>query len=619
MSLKSKSNSTSSVLSFSSDQLEEENLTADVDDLVFDVAPWDITGEHEAIGKLVVAKKGEKLPLTTKYKRKDSKSVPVKFLVTDKLEVTPIVYESKTLLETIATHSALPKPVLQNEESIETSELPATEGSAAVEAAKESSVEGSEKVHLSPIVGKKPMFLSDSEFVSQLEQHFEEKVIGGMEAGLRTSVVEKVRSDKILLPKENNALINSIIQAVYEQFGGHDRPSFKLCEKLANLLKFKFPSTFQVKTTVQSPLGTLSMSKSKGEGGFGDLSKRIGDNFYNRIIRKGQTLKRPNTDTSPVGVLKKKKKMQGYCLSAERWNIDESVSRGELEEAKKSYVKLDEATSKEEKKQLMVVSRAFIQKQFKLLEPGQAVEDLKSFWEGGAEALSEWFEWLVGGSKLGNLSLSVAGQLKKIMNIVEEFIISKRGDDFLTEMEEKKAKVVTETGNSIMYELYLLRNLSKLFKNKPEKWLFFDGTDDKKNGPEEKDPNIFVTKMQNLGVGDFEKKVMINIRIGDKVVFQDISLPEAVAGLVQIYFCFNLLYPPEVDDSMQFLERIVCNFGSTDGARNKRNSVKKGYRDFEVKIKKYHRIFGKPCSFQGFTAKLLLESDQGEMLAVFTK
>ena len=210
------------------------------------------------------------------------------------------------------------------------------------------------------------------------------------------------------------------------------------------------------------------------------------------------------------------------------------------------------------------------------------MEDLRHFWEAGPDLLSEWFEWLVGGSKHGKLSLAAAEQLTKVINIVEDFIISKRGEEFAKEMEVVKAESLEENGKIIMYEVFLFRLLSKLFKNKPEKLIYIDGTDDKKNGPEEKDPNIFVTKQQALGIEEFEKKVILSLRIGDKVICHDVSLPEALAGVVQIYFAFNILYPVDVDDTLQFLERIVCNFGSQDGARNKKNVVKKGYRDFEV-------------------------------------
>ena len=61
-------------------------------------------------------------------------------------------------------------------------------------------------------------------------------------------------------------------------------------------------------------------------------------------------------------------------------------------------------------------------------------------------------------------------------------------------------------------------------------------------------------------------------------------MPEALAGLIQVFFCFNLFLMPEVDGLLQFIERFLFSFGNSDGARNKRNAVKKGYRDFEVKV-----------------------------------
>ena len=104
--------------------------------------------------------------------------------------------------------------------------------------------------------------------------------------------------------------------------------------------------------------------------------------------------------------------------------------------------------------------------------------------------------------------------------------------------------------------------------------------DDEKCGLE--DPNLFITTQSSLGIKDFEKKVSINLRIGSKILFMDISLPEALDGLIEIYFSFKLLHPPEADDILQFTERIIWGFGSRDGERNQKSLVKKRYRDFEV-------------------------------------
>ena len=642
-----KSDSVSSMKSFSSDQLDQETLADE--DFEHEVAPWDVSFNHEGVGTILVAKKGETLPLTTKYKRKDATSTPVKFHVTKMLDVIPIDYEPKAMVvEKVATVSTIPKPNFVNLTVVEEQQDNVPTGDSNIngvdkEAVAEANIQSptvaeaniqpptvAEAINQSPTMERSggPRFTSVTDFVMELERNFENKVITGLEVGLRSAVLVKYRQNLVLLPKENNAIVNSVLQAILDQFGSQERPAKNLCEKLSDLLKVKFPATYRLQAAVQSPLGALAMQKRKGEGGYSGLAKRIGDNFYNRHIRPN--LIRPAPAEAGCTVGNKRKKLKGgYCLTGEKWNIDQGASKAEKDEAIDNFVKLGEATTLEEKKALMEKARLYIQNQFRELEPGQAVEDLRHFWEAGPDLLSEWFEWLVGGSKHGKLSLAAAEQLTKVINIVEDFIISKRGEEFAKEMEVVKAESLEENGNIIMYEVFLFRLLSKLFKNKPEKLIYIDGTDDKKNGPEEKDPNIFVTKQQALGIEEYEKKVILSLRIGDKVICHDVSLAEALAGVVQIYFAFNILYPVDVDDTLQFLERIVCNFGSQDGARNKKNVVKKGYRDFEVNSHFFNCCFCFiiiPCLesqktkiviFQGFAANLLLASNEGEMMSVF--
>lgn len=427
---------------------------------------------------------------------------------------------------------------------------------------------------------QKSLFMGESDFVKILMEQFEVKIIGSLEAGLRSSVTEKMLKNTPLLPRENNSVVNALIQVVFDQFGP-EKPEHKFCDRLAGVLKGKFPATFNTEEAVQSSLGALTLPKSKGQGGYGPLSKRIGNNFYNRLVRPN--IKRPAA-AAPEEVIKiRKKKVKGYCLRAEKWNIDEKATKEEKDEAFKMYKKLEDAATVQEKKLLVKAASIFIQKQFRTLEPNQVVEDLHSFWEAGPEVLSEWFEEMTAGSKHGSLSVSVTQQLTKVMNIVERFILFKRSDEFEQEMNGVKAEAEERTGNQVFYNIFLLRNLASLFKNKPEKIIFVDGTDAKKDGPDEKTPNIFITKQNTFGESEFDEKVVINLRIGDKLIGKDLSLPEAVAGLIQVFFSFNLLYPQEVDDILQFLERILCSFGTTDGARNKRNCVKKGFRDFEVR------------------------------------
>lgn len=65
--------STDSNLSFTSDDLNQEKSYSE--------CPWDVYGDHEAVGRVKIAKVGDKLPLTTGYKaKKDGKAeVGVKF------------------------------------------------------------------------------------------------------------------------------------------------------------------------------------------------------------------------------------------------------------------------------------------------------------------------------------------------------------------------------------------------------------------------------------------------------------------------------------------------------------------------------------------------------------
>ena len=194
--------------------------------------------------------------------------------------------------------------------------------------------------------------------------------------------------------------------------------------------------------------------------------------------------------------------------------------------------------------------------------------------------MSDWFEWLVGGSKHGSLQRAASEQLVKVLNLVEEFIMTKKGETFERDMKVEEETALTTNGNLLQYQIFLLKTLAKLFKNKPEEVIVNDGNHEKQTN--DQFPNIFITKQKTFGETDYDEKVILNLRIGDKIVWKDVSLPEALAGIVQVYFCFNLLYPPEVDDFLQFAERIICNFGSDGGARNKRNSIKKGFRDFQV-------------------------------------
>ena len=56
-------------------------------------------------------------------------------------------------------------------------------------------------------------FVSKSAFVVDLEDKFKTVVIGVLESGLRRAVKNKMDANIVLLPKENNAIVNSVIDA----------------------------------------------------------------------------------------------------------------------------------------------------------------------------------------------------------------------------------------------------------------------------------------------------------------------------------------------------------------------------------------------------------------------
>ena len=131
-----------------------------------------------------------------------------------------------------------------------------------------------------------------------------------------------------------------------------------------------------------------------------------------------------------------------------------------------------------------------------------------------------------------------------------------------------------------MFSIFLFRALGKFWKNKPEKLIFLAGTDQAKDIQEHL-PFIHVSVRNMMGTDTHEEEVVLGVRIGDKVVYDEISFTEAIAATIELYFVMNLLYPPECDDLCQFLQRIVLIFGAPEGARNKRNQTKKAFKDFD--------------------------------------
>ena len=150
-----------------------------------------------------------------------------------------------------------------------------------------------------------------------------------------------------------------------------------------------------------------------------------------------------------------------------------------------------------------------------------------------------------------------------------------------------KELVQLHHGNDCWYKVYLIRDLGKVFNINSGKLIFVDGVDDLTSGPNEQQPNVFVTKKNVLGEEEGDEQVNVSLRIGQKIVFKDVSLSEALAGCIEMYFTFHLYYPEDADDLYQVAQWIICYYGKLlEGANNKKSTVKKCFRDFEVLFQK---------------------------------
>ena len=227
-----------SIQSYTSDQLEEEDRSQDVK---FDLAPWDILGAHESLGdsQIIVAKKGDKLPLETKYKRKGS-GPPVKFQVSRSLEVTPMVKPSRAEEAIRNADIVISDDVNLVHENVSGDVTDAEIVQNATTSNDQRMTSSADNSRNNPNVAvlsvanesaRRDSFMSETEFLVKLSNSFSDVVIGGLDSSVRNSVADKFVSGLKLSSKENNSVINSLNQAVSEQIGSEKRPNAKLCDK----------------------------------------------------------------------------------------------------------------------------------------------------------------------------------------------------------------------------------------------------------------------------------------------------------------------------------------------------------------------------------------------------
>ena len=370
-----------------------------------------------------------------------------------------------------------------------------------------------------------------------------------------------------------------------------------------------------ISTVETRDYGLLPVKRRRGEGGITtDLATRIGDNFFNKFLRFGIRsfflqismvhilVFRPGTmkaaveiDTDEVlDMSAKKKTRKNYGVNPEKYQLATKISKSDFQDAEAVFKTMKEDDELEVKIEICGKSRKYIQPKFRTLEPGNHILLLKTFWTmpTGPKVLSAWFQWICDEEK--DLSNVVNENLEDCLLMAQKVLILKKGASWEKKLNQVEADAEENNGNQILVNIFILRELAASFKNKPEKALFVEGEDD----PKELSalPFIHVIKVNNLGENDHDEAVKLSVRIGNSVVFDDISLTQGLASVIQLMFSFNLIYPADCDDFFEYIQRVVCKFGPVSGARNARGQLKKTFTDFQ-------------CSL----GALMLEANQGKV------
>ena len=203
----------------------------------------------------------------------------------------------------------------------------------------------------------------------------------------------------------------------------------------------------------------------------------------------------------------------------------------------------------------------------------------------GPKILGVWFEWHVDGSKDSSLLKSIEDHIDPILKLVENFIANKKGNDWAKKVEEVEADSSSNQENTLRLQIFLIRELAKLWGNSGEKLIFIEGKDDIKNMS--KRPFVHAVKLNKSGGSEYEYALVFSVRVGSSLVFDDVTLTEGLAAVIHLCFVFNLLYPTDCDDLFNFAQRILVNFGPVDGARNPKGQLKRNFVDFQVFLGNY--------------------------------
>ena len=296
---------------------------------------------------------------------------------------------------------------------------------------------------------------------------------------------------------------------------------------------------------------------------------------------------RPSTTNADLAVVAdemldlsaKKKTRKNYGLNPDKYQLATKISKADFQASEAAFKVMKEDDSLEVKLQICLKSQDYIQAKFRTSEPSSHVLSLKAFWAmpDGPKLLNAWFQWIT--DTENDLVVKVEENLEDCLLMAQKVLIHKKGAQWEKKLNNIEASAEEDNGNQTMVYIFILRELAESFKNKPEKAIFCEGMDDVQKLSSQ--PFIHIVKVDQLGEDDYAEAIKMSVRIGTTVIFDNVTLAQGLASIIQLMFCFNLLYPTDCDDFFEYVQRVVCKFGPISGARNARGQLKKSFMDFQ--------------------------------------
>ena len=298
-------------------------------------------------------------------------------------------------------------------------------------------------------------------------------------------------------------------------------------------------------------------------------------------------ISRPEVSSgSPLLDFSAKKPRKFYAVSPEKWYLGSKISEEDYAISEAKFFEIDKAGDGNLVKMVECLEqgRVYLQIKFRNEDPSTHVKKLKCFWKmpHGPELLSRYFEWLVEGSRDSNLAFSIEDHIDPVLKMTARILGDKKGDGWNLQLVEMENNCRMKNGNDTLVNVFIIRELAKSWKNPPEKLIFIQGEDDIQNASQQ--PYIHVLKIDQRGENDYEEAIVISVRVGTTTIFDEVSLTQGLAAVIQLCFVFHLMYPNEADDIFNFVQRILAKFGPSDGAKNMKGKVKKRFVDFQCDL-----------------------------------